>query len=62
MEEHGVVVDVLQEVLTCCLAVGVELNLAVLIVEVQQSVQLVVAHTPELLGYGVAGVARTESL
>ena len=61
VEEHGVVVDVLQEVLTCCLAVGVELNLAVLIVEVQQCVQLVVAHTLELLGHALAGVARTES-
>ena len=61
MEEDGVVVDMLQEVLTCSLAVGIELNLAVLIVEVQQCVQLVVAHTLELLGYALAAVARTES-
>ena len=61
VEEDGVVVDVLQEVLTCRLAVCIELNLAVLIVEVQQCVQLVVAHTLELLGHALAAVARTES-
>ena len=61
MEEHGVVVDVLQEVLTCSLTVGIELNLTVLIIEVQQSVQFVVAHTFELLGHALAAVARTES-
>ena len=61
VEEDGVVVDVLQEVLSCRLAVCIELNLAVLIVEVQQCVQLVVAHTLELLGHALAAVARTES-
>ena len=61
VEEDGVVVDVLQEVLTCSLTVCIELNLAVLIVEVQQCVQLVVAHTLELLGHALAAVARTES-
>ena len=34
VEEHGVLVDVLEEVLTCCLSIGLELDLAVGVVEV----------------------------
>ena len=44
VEEHGVVVHVLQEVLVRGLAVGLELDLAVRAVEVQHGVELVVAQ------------------
>ncbi len=44
VEEHGVVVHVLQEVLVRGLAVGLELDLPVGAVEVQHGVQLVVAQ------------------
>ena len=50
VEEDGVVVDVLQEVLAGCLTVCFELNLAVLIVEVQKGVQFVVPHATVFLG------------
>ena len=42
VEEHGVLVDVLEEVLTCCLSIGFELDLAVGVVEVQLRVERVV--------------------
>jgi hypothetical protein len=44
VEEHGVVVDVLQEVLVRSLTVGFELDLAVGAVQVQHRVELVVAQ------------------
>ena len=42
VEEHGVLVDVLEEVLACCLSVGLELDLAIRIVEVELRVERVV--------------------
>jgi hypothetical protein len=42
VEEDGVLVDVLEEVLACCLSIGLELDLAVGVVEVQLRVERVV--------------------
>ena len=53
MEKHGVVVHMLQEVLTCRLTFSTELDLPVLIVEIQQGVQLMVAEVPVLIWGGV---------
>ena len=60
MEEYGVVVDVLQEVLACRLTVCVKLDLAVFVVQVQQSVQLVVAHPLKFFGGGLTSVRSAE--
>ena len=53
MKKHGVVVHMLQEILACSLTFSTELDLPVLIVEVQQGVQLMVAEVPVLIWGGV---------